>query len=111
QEPDSGTGAGAPPLYRDSTYRREALGRPKGYKYARVSRPARNRWEHNWAGRQRGGAFHDEVSEWVQRWVGRLGSVHASRAGREVGVSAKGGRSYLVAVRVLADSARRKDVG
>jgi len=45
-EPDELTGALAPPIYQTSTYRQEAVGRPRrGYEYARSQNPTRERLE------------------------------------------------------------------
>jgi cystathionine beta-lyase/cystathionine gamma-synthase len=49
QEPDSATGAVAPPIYATSTYVQEEIGKHKGYEYARVSNPTRDRLEQNLA--------------------------------------------------------------
>ena len=46
QEPDELTGAVSPPIYQTSTYRQEAVGRPRrGYEYARSQNPTRERLE------------------------------------------------------------------
>jgi cystathionine gamma-synthase len=45
-EPDELTGAVAPPIYQTSTYRQDAVGRPRnGYEYARSQNPTRERLE------------------------------------------------------------------
>jgi cystathionine beta-lyase/cystathionine gamma-synthase len=49
QEPDPVTGAVVPPIYATSTYVQEELGKHKGYEYARVSNPTRDRLETNLA--------------------------------------------------------------
>lgn len=49
QEPDAQTGAVAPPIYATSTYVQEEIGKHKGYEYARVSNPTRDRLETNLA--------------------------------------------------------------
>src|ERR1700738_388864 len=49
QEPDPLTGAGTVPIYASSTYVQEELGKNKGYEYARVSNPTRDRLETNLA--------------------------------------------------------------
>lgn len=41
QEPDPATGAIVPPIYQTSTYVQEALGKNKGYDYARTNHPNR----------------------------------------------------------------------
>lgn len=45
QEPDELTGAVTVPLYQTSTYAQEAIGKNKGYEYARTANPTRSRWE------------------------------------------------------------------
>jgi cystathionine gamma-lyase/cystathionine beta-lyase/cystathionine gamma-lyase/homocysteine desulfhydrase len=49
QEPDPLTGAVNVPIYATSTYVQEELGKNKGYEYARVSNPTRDRLEQNLA--------------------------------------------------------------
>ena len=49
QEPDSATGAVSVPIYATSTYVQEEIGKHKGYEYARVSNPTRDRLETNLA--------------------------------------------------------------
>jgi cystathionine beta-lyase/cystathionine gamma-synthase len=49
QEPDPLTGAVSVPIYPTSTYVQEEIGRHKGYEYARVSNPTRDRLETNLA--------------------------------------------------------------
>src|SRR6266566_4284072 len=49
QEPDPATGAVSVPIYATSTYVQEELGKHKGYEYARVSNPTRDRLEQNLA--------------------------------------------------------------
>ncbi len=49
QEPDLETGAVSAPIYPTSTYVQQALGKNKGYEYARVSNPTRTRLEENLA--------------------------------------------------------------
>ncbi len=49
QEPDPLTGAVNVPIYASSTYVQEELGKHKGYEYARVSNPTRDRLEQNLA--------------------------------------------------------------
>jgi len=56
QEPDSATGAVAPPIYATSTYVQEEIGKHKGYEYARVSNPTRDRLEQNLAALEGGTA-------------------------------------------------------
>lgn len=49
-QPDEITGAVSPPIYATSTYVQEELGKPKrGYEYARVTNPTRDRLEENLA--------------------------------------------------------------
>ena len=47
QEPDPSTGAVTVPIYQTSTYVQEALGRHKGYEYARTQNPTRMALEKN----------------------------------------------------------------
>jgi cystathionine beta-lyase/cystathionine gamma-synthase len=49
QEPDPLTGAVSAPIYPTSTYVQEEIGKHKGYEYARVSNPTRDRLETNLA--------------------------------------------------------------
>lgn len=49
QEPDPSTGAVNVPIYATSTYVQEEIGKHKGYEYARVSNPTRDRLETNLA--------------------------------------------------------------
>ncbi len=56
QEPDPATGAVSVPIYQTSTYVQEALGRHKGYEYARASNPTRSALEKNLAHLE-GGSF------------------------------------------------------
>jgi cystathionine gamma-lyase/cystathionine beta-lyase/cystathionine gamma-lyase/homocysteine desulfhydrase len=49
QEPDAATGAIVTPIYQTSTYVQEALGRHKGYEYARTRNPTRSALEGNLA--------------------------------------------------------------
>jgi cystathionine beta-lyase/cystathionine gamma-synthase len=48
-EPDPTTGAVAVPIYQTSTYVQEALGKHKGYEYARTQNPTRHALEQNLA--------------------------------------------------------------
>ncbi len=60
QEPDPTTGAVTVPIYQTSTYAQEALGKNKGYEYARTQNPTRFALERNLAaleGAQFGFAF------------------------------------------------------
>jgi cystathionine beta-lyase/cystathionine gamma-synthase len=60
QEPDPTTGAVSVPIYQTSTYAQEALGKNKGYEYARTQNPTRYALERNVAaleGAQYGFAF------------------------------------------------------
>ena len=49
QEPDPATGAVSVPIYATSTYVQDELGKHRGYEYARVSNPTRDRLEKNLA--------------------------------------------------------------
>ena len=60
QEPDSAAGAVSVPIYQTSTYAQDALGKHKGFEYARTSNPTRLALERNLAaleGAQFGYAF------------------------------------------------------
>src|SRR6201995_268433 len=46
-EPDSATGAVSVPIYQTSTYAQEALGKHKGFEYARTQNPTRLALEKN----------------------------------------------------------------
>ncbi len=54
QEPDPSTGAIITPIYQTSTYVQEALGRHKGFEYARTQNPTRLALERNIAAMERG---------------------------------------------------------
>jgi cystathionine beta-lyase/cystathionine gamma-synthase len=56
QEPDPSTGAITIPIYQTSTYVQEALGRHKGYEYARTQNPTRSALEANLAAIENGRA-------------------------------------------------------
>src|SRR5262245_10511847 len=56
QEPDPTTGAIITPIYQTSTYVQEALGKHKGYEYARTSNPTRTALEANIAALEGGKA-------------------------------------------------------
>jgi cystathionine beta-lyase/cystathionine gamma-synthase len=56
QEPDASTGAIITPIYQTSTYVQEALGRHKGYEYARTQNPTRMALERNLAAIESGQA-------------------------------------------------------
>src|SRR5213080_2972685 len=58
QEPDTETGAVTVPIYPTSTYVQQALGKNKGYEYARVSNPTRTRLETNLAALEGGTSAH-----------------------------------------------------
>lgn len=58
QEPDPTTGAVAVPIYQTSTYVQDALGRHKGYEYARTQNPTRLALEKNLAALEGGLAAH-----------------------------------------------------
>src|SRR5262249_26327525 len=49
QEPDSAAGAVSIPIYQTSTYAQDALGKHKGFEYARTSNPTRLALERNLA--------------------------------------------------------------
>jgi len=56
QEPDPSTGAIITPIYQTSTYVQEALGKHKGYEYARTQNPTRMALERNLAAIESGKA-------------------------------------------------------
>jgi cystathionine gamma-lyase/cystathionine beta-lyase/cystathionine gamma-lyase/homocysteine desulfhydrase len=56
QEPDPSTGAIVTPIYQTSTYVQEALGKHKGYEYARTQNPTRAAMEGNVAAMESGKA-------------------------------------------------------
>jgi len=56
QEPDPSTGAIITPIYQTSTYVQDALGRHKGYEYARTQNPTRSALEGNIAAIEHGKA-------------------------------------------------------
>src|SRR6476661_789740 len=56
QEPDPSTGAIITPIYQTSTYVQEALGRHKGFEYARTQNPTRMALERNLAAMEGGKA-------------------------------------------------------
>src|SRR5256885_13904810 len=56
QEPDPATGAIVTPIYQTSTYVQEALGRHKGFEYARTQNPTRSALEANIAAIENGRA-------------------------------------------------------
>jgi cystathionine beta-lyase/cystathionine gamma-synthase len=58
QEPDPLTGSVAPPIHPTSTYAQEEIGKHKGYEYARVSNPTRDRVEKNLAALEGGRSAH-----------------------------------------------------
>jgi cystathionine beta-lyase/cystathionine gamma-synthase len=58
QEPDPATGAIITPIYQTSTYVQEALGRHKGFEYARTRNPTRSALERNLAALEGGLAAH-----------------------------------------------------
>src|SRR4029453_6863157 len=58
QEPDPATGAIITPIYQTSTYVQEALGRHKGFEYARTHNPTRAALERNPAALEGGLAAH-----------------------------------------------------
>src|SRR5260370_23164466 len=58
QEPDPSTGAVTVPIFATSAYVQEALGKHKGYEYARVSNPTRTRLEQNLAALEGGTSAH-----------------------------------------------------
>src|SRR4029078_2686494 len=55
-EPDEATGSVTVPIYQTSTYAQDALGKNKGYEYARTQNPTRSAVERNGAALE-GGRF------------------------------------------------------
>ncbi len=65
QAPDPTTGAVSVPIYQTSTYVQEAIGKHKGYEYARTQNPTRGAWERCMAvleGGRHGFAFSSGLS-------------------------------------------------
>src|SRR5512135_1196174 len=62
QEPDPSTGAIITPIYQTSTYVQEALGKHKGYEYARTQNPTRAALERNLAAIEGGKAGFEFAS-------------------------------------------------
>ena len=58
QEPDPSTGAVNVPIYATSTYVQEAVGKHKGFEYARVQNPTRSALEANIASLEGGHSGH-----------------------------------------------------
>jgi cystathionine gamma-lyase/cystathionine beta-lyase/cystathionine gamma-lyase/homocysteine desulfhydrase len=58
QEPDPTTGAVSTPIYQTSTYVQEALGKHRGFEYARTQNPTRSALERNLAALEGGQAAH-----------------------------------------------------
>src|SRR5262245_9517886 len=58
QDPDPSTGAVTVPIYQTSTYVQDALGKHKGYEYARTQNPTRMALEKNLAALEGGLAAH-----------------------------------------------------
>src|SRR5205085_8785352 len=58
QEPDELTGSVAAPIHPTSTYAQQEIGKHKGYEYARVSNPTRDRLEKNLAALEGGRTAH-----------------------------------------------------
>jgi cystathionine beta-lyase/cystathionine gamma-synthase len=58
QEPDPSTGAVSVPIYQTSTYVQDALGKHKGFEYARTQNPTRIALEHNLCALEGGYAAH-----------------------------------------------------
>ncbi len=58
QEPDPSTGAVVAPIFATSTFVQQAIGKHKGYVYARVHNPTRTRLEQNLAALEGGSSAH-----------------------------------------------------
>ena len=56
QEPEEMTGAVTVPLFQTSTYAQEAIGKHKGFEYARTQNPTRFAWEESMANLEEGNA-------------------------------------------------------
>jgi cystathionine beta-lyase/cystathionine gamma-synthase len=83
QEPDPSTGAIVVPIYQTSTYVQEALGRHKGYEYARTQNPTRTALEGNLAAIESGAAAFAFASG-----MAAIGAIASSlKAGDHVVVS------------------------
>ena len=78
-EPDPTTGAVAVPIYQTSTYVQEALGKHKGYEYARTQNPTRHALEENMAVLEGGaGRARLRVRAWRRSRRSRPSSRRAS---------------------------------
>src|SRR6266508_3896499 len=107
QEPDPATGSVTVPIYQTSTYAQDALGKHKGFEYARTQNPTRSALEKNLAaleGAKFGFAFASGMAaiDATMRLV---------KSGEHVIVSDNtyGGTSRLF-TRVLANYGDRKSV-
>src|SRR5438132_2280815 len=83
QEPDPSTGAIITPIYQTSTYVQEALGRHKGFEYARTQNPTRLALERNLAAMESGKAGFAFASGMAA--IGAIGTL--LKAGDHVVVS------------------------
>src|SRR5499425_1598277 len=98
QEPDPATGAIITPIYQTSTYVQDALGKHKGYEYARTQNPTRAALEGNLAAIEGGKAAFAFASG-----MAATGAVMTLRqAGDHVGVTDNTyGGTYRLFERVL----------
>ena len=76
--PDPRTGAVAVPIYQTSTYVQEALGKHKGYEYARTQNPTRAALEENMAVLEGGAGRGRSRREWPRSRPSRRSSRRAS---------------------------------
>src|SRR5436190_18363363 len=83
QEPDPATGAIITPIYQTSTYVQEALGKHKGFEYARTQNPTRIALERNLAAMESGRAGFAFASGMAA--IGAIGTL--LKAGDHVVVS------------------------
>src|SRR6266478_4511183 len=83
QEPDPTTGAVTIPIYQTSTYVQEALGKHKGFEYARTQNPTRMALERNLAAMESGKAGFAFASGMAA--IGAIGTL--LKAGDHVVVS------------------------
>src|SRR6266567_4297655 len=83
QEPDPATGAIITPIYQTSTYVQEALGKHKGFEYARTQNPTRMALERNLAAMESGKAGFAFASGMAA--IGAIGTL--LKAGNHVVVS------------------------
>src|ERR687884_1394498 len=99
-EPDESTGSVTVPIYQTSTYAQDALGKNKGYEYARTQNPTRSAVERNIAALE-GGRFGFAFASGMAAIDATLRLV---KAGEHVVVSDNTyGGTYRLFSRVLAN--------